>query len=97
MIGKDSSKRKIAKRARFLRVAERRTRNALRYIRLLAKCANKGSYSYTPEQVETIFSAIQKATERAKMAFSKDQVVEFTLPREEVEEDLEIEEEEEQT
>ena len=96
MIGKDSSKRKIAKRARFLRVAERRTRNALRYIRLLGKCANRGSYEYTSAQVEEIFLAIQKATERARMAFSKDQVEKFTLSREEVEEDLE-EIEEEQT
>jgi hypothetical protein len=87
------SPRRQKKRDRFLKVAVRRTRNTLRCIRLLSKCANRSSYEYTSAEVEKIFAAIQEATQRARMGFKKDQLVKFTL-REEVEE-AEVDAEEE--
>ncbi len=88
------SKRNLMKRARFLKVAERRTRNTLRCIRLLAKCSNRSSYQYTSSEVEKIFHALQDAMERARMGFNRDKPVKFSLSREEVGEDLVDSEEE---
>lgn len=65
MLGGDSSDR----RARFFRVAERRTREILHKLRLLGNCSNKSAYSYTEEEVEHIFSAIQEQLDSARARF----------------------------
>ncbi len=57
------------RRARFFRVAERRTREILHKLRLLGNCSNKSAYSYTEEEVEHIFSAIQEQLDSAHARF----------------------------
>jgi hypothetical protein len=57
------------RRERFLRVAERRTRDILHKLRLLGNCSNKSAYSYTEEEVEQIFSVIQEQLNAARARF----------------------------
>ena len=47
-----------ARRDRFLRVAERRTKEILHKLRLLGNCSNKSAYSYSPAEVDEIFDVI---------------------------------------
>lgn len=54
---------------RFHRVAVRRTNNAIEEIRKLGNCGNKQSYSYTEEEVRSIFNAIDKEIESAKSKY----------------------------
>lgn len=56
---------------RFQRLAEARTREALRRIRILANCANRRVYHYTPEQVERIFATIENEVRRAREKFEE--------------------------
>ncbi|MFQ5779197.1 MAG: hypothetical protein ACE5HN_00255 [Nitrospiria bacterium] len=56
-------------RERFLRVAERRTNNILKNIRLLGNCANRQSYEFGPEEVRKVFQAIDIELKRAKGLF----------------------------
>jgi hypothetical protein len=48
------------KNERFKRVATRRTNEILEKIRILGNCANKSSYSYTADDVNKVFSEIEK-------------------------------------
>lgn len=57
------------RRARFLRVAERRTREILHKLRLLGNCSNKSAYFYTEEEVELIFSTLQEQLDAARARF----------------------------
>ena len=45
---------------RFKRVAARRTNDIIRRIRLLGNCSNRSSYNYTEEQINKIFSALER-------------------------------------
>lgn len=49
-----------ARSERFRRIAERRTNQVLNYLRLLGNTANRSTYSYNNDQVEKIFSTIEK-------------------------------------
>ena len=62
---------------RFKRIAERRTKLILEYLRLLGNCSRSG-YSYTEEDVDRIFSALEKEMKRVKGLFNKP-VNDFTL------------------
>ena len=66
------------KEERFKRIATLRTRRALDNLRLLGNCANTGSYSYTQEEVNKIFSSIEKELRRVKSLFNKPKT-EFSL------------------
>ena len=57
------------KKARFIRIAERRTQAVIDALRSLSNCANTVSYSYTPEQVSEIFNAIEEETILARSRF----------------------------
>lgn len=72
MIGDGSGTDKTpedVRRERFLRVAERRTREILHKMRLLGNCSNKSAYSYTEEEVERVFSVIQEQLDAARARF----------------------------
>lgn len=58
------------KRERFIRIAENRTNKILDMLKLLSNCSNKSNYEYTEEDIRKIFSAIEKETKNAKIAFS---------------------------
>jgi len=54
---------------RFTRLAQARTTNVLRSIRILGNLSNTSNYSYTPEQVRKIFSAIRAQLDNAESKF----------------------------
>ena len=69
------------RRARFLRVAERRTRDILHKLRLLGNCSNKSAYAYTGEEIEHIFAAIEAQLDAARGRFEPSKKErEFRLP-----------------
>ena len=58
-----------AKRARFVRVAERRTQRVLESLQMLGNCASPASYEYEPQQVEQIFATIDAKIELTRSRF----------------------------
>jgi len=59
------------KEQKFKRIATARTRRILEDLRLLSNCANTSNYSYTAQDVNKIFSAIEKELKRVKGLFNK--------------------------
>ncbi|MCI6086246.1 hypothetical protein [Selenomonas sp.] len=76
--------REEEKHERFRRVAENRTNRVLDTLRLLGNCANTGNYSYTKEEVASIFQAIEQAVAATKKKFDEVQLApedeRFRLP-----------------
>jgi len=74
--------RKTEKREKFVKLAENRTRNAIRAIRVIAKLGNKNAYEYDDSDVQKIARALTREIEalRARMSSrgGKDPV-DFTL------------------
>jgi hypothetical protein len=60
-----------SKNDKFKRIAALRTQRVLNDLRLLGNCSNKGVYSYKEEEVQRIFSAIDREFKRIKILFSK--------------------------
>lgn len=54
---------------RFKRIAAKRTNEILEKIRILGNCANKSSYEYSEEEVNKIFSEIDKQLKLTKAKF----------------------------
>lgn len=54
---------------RFKRVASKRTNEILEKIRILGNCSNKSSYEYAEEEVNKIFSEIDKQLKLTKAKF----------------------------
>lgn len=54
---------------RFKRLAAKRTNEILEKIRILGNCSNKSSYEYTEEEVNKIFSEIDKQLKLTKAKF----------------------------
>ncbi len=67
------------KRERFKRLATIRTNAVLERLRVLGNCANRGVYEYTKEDVEKIFSAIEKKVKETKSKFYFPEDEEFKL------------------
>lgn len=65
MASEDSAMR----RARFDRVAERRTRRLLVHLRALGRCANPDRYAWTQKDVRQIFQAIEVAWVGTRRSF----------------------------
>ena len=57
----------IDKRGKFVKLAEKRTINAIRAIRTIAKLGNKSHYEYDEKDVEKIVSALNKEVEALKV------------------------------
>lgn len=73
---------KLNKREKFVELAENRTRNAIRAIRIIAKLGNKNAYDYTDADVKRIASALNKEVEALKARMTQTggkETVEFTL------------------
>jgi len=64
---------------RFNRVATRRTNEILNRIRILGNCSNKSAYSYTEEDVQKIFAAIERELRSVKARFGNRKKKEFYL------------------
>ena len=54
---------------RFKRIAEARANVVLEKLRLLGKCSNKRLYSYSKEDVETIFTRINQQVRDVRRKF----------------------------
>ncbi len=65
-------KEKIAesKEARFKRIASNRTQRTLNDLRLLGNCSKKSVYKYSEDDINKIFSTIDKELKRIKTLFS---------------------------
>ena len=60
---------KETKQERFKRVATKRTNDILEKIRILGNCSNKSSYEYTEEEINKIFTEIDKQLKLTKGKF----------------------------
>lgn len=54
---------------RFKRLATSRTNIVLDRLRVLGNCSNRQVYEYTKEDIEKIFSAIERALKETKSKF----------------------------
>ena len=75
----NKKKRNEGRSERFRRIAENRTNQILRVIKLLGNCSNKSSYSFTEQEVDNIFSAIGKELKQAKARFTFNRKKTFKL------------------
>ena len=70
------------KREKFIGLAETRTKNAIKAIRIIAKLGNKNAYEYTEADVRKIASALAKEIEvmKARMSHTgSKETVDFSL------------------
>lgn len=67
------------KRDRFKRLATYRTNEVLRKLKVLGNCANRSAYEYTEEEVNKIFSEIDKMVRNTKTKFHFIKKAEFRL------------------
>ena len=57
------------KRERFHRLAEYRTNEVLKRLKVLGNCANRSAYEYNEEEVGKIFSEIERKVREVKAKF----------------------------
>ncbi len=67
------------KRERFKRLAVYRTNEALKRLRVLGNCANRSAYEYIEEEINKIFSEIERKTKDIKAKFHFPKKEEFKL------------------
>lgn len=67
------------RRARFLRLAPRRTQRVLRAMDILANCSNNSNYVYTPDQARKILDAIEGKLEELRIRFTSKKGTDFEL------------------
>lgn len=60
---------KNEKRERFKRLAEYRTNEALKRLRVLGNCSNRSTYEYTEEEINKIFAEIERKVKETKAKF----------------------------
>jgi len=70
-MAKERRGRNESKEEKFRRIATKRTRRILDNLRLLGNCARTHTYSYSEDDIDKIFSAIDKEYKRVKMLFDK--------------------------
>lgn len=76
------AKKQLNKRDKFVDLAEKRTINAIKAIRIIAKLGNKSHYEYDEKDVKRIVSALNKETEALKsrmLSTGGKDTVDFTL------------------
>ena len=61
-----TSKNVSGKREKFVHLAESRTRNAIKAIRVIAKLGNKNAYQYDDSDVQKIARALNREVETLK-------------------------------
>ncbi len=71
-----------SKRDKFVELAERRTKNAIKAIRVIAKLGNKNAYEFTEADVKKIVAALNREVEALKarmLSTGGKEAVEFKL------------------
>ena len=58
------------KSEKFKRLSAQRIQKATKYIQALGNLSNRGSYDYTPEDVEKVFGYLQKQLDDTKAKFT---------------------------
>ena len=61
--------KQIEKKERFRRLAEYRTNEVLKRLKVLGNCANRSAYNYTEEEINKIFSEIERKVREIKSKF----------------------------
>lgn len=59
----------ISKRDRFKKLAVYRTNEVLKRLKVLGNCSNRSAYEYTEEEVNKIFSEIERKVRETKLKF----------------------------
>ena len=73
---------KAGKREKFVELAQSRTKNAIKAIRIIGKLGNKNAYEFTDADVKKIASALNREVEAMKNRMSQTggkETVDFTL------------------
>jgi len=70
---------KETRHERFKRLASKRTNEILEKIRILGNCSNKSSYEYTEDDINKIFSEIEKYLKLTKAKFLSGKIEKFKL------------------
>jgi hypothetical protein len=73
---------KTGKRDKFVELAQKRTKNAIKAIRVIAKLGNKNAYEFTEADVTKIAKALTREVEVMKsrmLSTSGKEAVDFTL------------------
>ena len=68
-----------SKKERFKRLASARTNQVLHKLKVLGNCANRQTYDYSVEEINSIFSAIEKKAKEVKSKFYFEGVERFKL------------------
>lgn len=66
-------------RARFQRLASKRTQKIINSIRVLGHCSNRTLYDFTNQDIAKIFNAIRKELKLAESKFEAYNKPEFTV------------------
>ena len=69
-------------RNKFVELAEKRVRRALKDIKLIGNLSNRSNYSYTDEDVKKIMRTLQSAVNEIKTRFERkgeEEEIEFKL------------------
>lgn len=67
------------RRERFKRLATQRTNSVLQRIKVLGNCSNRSAYDYTEEEINKIFSEIERRIRETKAKFHFPKHKEFKL------------------
>lgn len=57
------------KKERFKKLAEYRTNEVLKRLKVLGNCANRSAYDYAEEEINKIFSEIERNVKETKARF----------------------------
>jgi len=71
-----------ADRQKFIELAQKRVRRALKDMKLIGNLSNRSNYSYTDEDAKKIYKALKNAVEDVKARFDRngdDEDIEFNL------------------
>ncbi len=75
--GSNGSKSKTEKRDKFIKLAEKRTINAIKAIRVIGKLGNKNAYQFDESDVQKIVRALSKEIDALKTRMSSNSSKEF--------------------
>ncbi len=67
----ENARNKAGKREKFVELAENRTKNAIKAIRVIAKLGNKNAYQYDDSDVQKIARALTREVEALKVRMSQ--------------------------
>lgn len=75
----DKNSKNETNRERFKRLATLRTNTVLKRLKVLGNCSNRSVYEYTEEDINKIFSEIERKVKETKAKFHFPKSKEFKL------------------